>query len=110
MKNYIQPGKTLTLTAPYAVTSGQGLLVGSLFGVASGSAAIDTPVEATTEGVYELAKVSAQAWAVGVAIYWDDTARLATTVATGNTFIGYATQAAANPSAIGIVKLIHATG
>ena len=26
MKNYVQPGSTLTLTAPYAVTSGDGLL------------------------------------------------------------------------------------
>ena len=29
MKNYVQPGNTITLTAPYAVTSGDGLLVGS---------------------------------------------------------------------------------
>lgn len=36
MKNFVMEGKTLTLTAPYALTSGQGLLVGSLFGVASG--------------------------------------------------------------------------
>ena len=39
MKNYVQPGNTITLTAPYAVVSGEGLLVGSIFGVASGTAA-----------------------------------------------------------------------
>ena len=36
MKNYVQPGNTITLTAPYAVTSGDGFLVGSIFGVAAG--------------------------------------------------------------------------
>jgi len=38
MKNYVQPGNTITLTAPYAVASGDGLLVGAIFGVASGTA------------------------------------------------------------------------
>ena len=38
MKNYVQPGNTITLTAPYAVSSGDGLLVGAIFGVATGSA------------------------------------------------------------------------
>ena len=36
-----QPGSTITLTAPYAVTFGEGLLVGSIFGVAAGTAAPD---------------------------------------------------------------------
>ena len=31
MKTYVQPGNTITLTAPYAVVSGDGLLVGSIF-------------------------------------------------------------------------------
>ena len=43
MKNYVQPGNTITLTAPYAVASGDGLLVGSIFGVASGTAALGVP-------------------------------------------------------------------
>ena len=30
MKTYVQPGNTITLTAPYAVASGDGLLVGSI--------------------------------------------------------------------------------
>ena len=32
--NFIQPGDTLTLTAPYTVASGAGAKVGSIFGVA----------------------------------------------------------------------------
>ena len=110
MRNYVQPGGTLTLTAPYAVASGDGLLVGSIFGVASGAAAIGNAVEASTEGVYELAKVGAQAWTAGAAIHWDDAARKATSVSAGNSFIGYAVEGAANPSDTGAVKLVHAAG
>ena len=74
MKNYVQPSKTITLTAPYAVTSGDGLLVGSIFGVAAGTAALGEAVEATLVGVYDLKKVASQAWAPGDRIYWDNTA------------------------------------
>ena len=40
MKNFIQPGDSLTVSAPYAVTSGQGVLIGALFGIAAYDAAI----------------------------------------------------------------------
>ena len=61
MKNSVQPGNTITLTAPYAVTSGDGLLVGSIFGIASGDAALNDPVEVTLTGVFDLTKVGSQA-------------------------------------------------
>ena len=40
MRNYIQPGHAITLLAPYDVVSGAGLLVGSIFGVASARRAL----------------------------------------------------------------------
>ena len=43
MKNYFQPGHTITLTAPAAVTSGGGLLVGAIFGIAAHDAASGEP-------------------------------------------------------------------
>ena len=57
MKNYVQPGNTITLTAPYAVASGDGLLVGSIFGIAAGAAAIGEPVETALVGVFDITKV-----------------------------------------------------
>ena len=57
------------------------------------------------EGVVEHAKVSAQAWTEGQQINWDDTAKLMTTVTTGNFRVGYAAAAAANPTATGKVVL-----
>lgn len=105
MKNFIKEGKTVSLIAPYTVTSGSGLLVGSIFGVASNDAAGGAAVEAVVEGVILLAKTSAQAWTVGALIYWDDTNKVATTTSTSNKLIGVATVAAANPSSTGYVRL-----
>ena len=90
MKNYIQPGNTIPLTAPAAVTSGTGVLIGSIFGIAAHDAASGDPVEVVTTGVFDLNKVGAQAWAVGDKIYWDNTNKRTTTVATDNTLIGIA--------------------
>ena len=105
MKNYVQRGDVLSLTAPYAVASGGGFLVGSLFAVATSAAGNAEAVEGAMTGVYDLAKVSAQAWTVGAKIYWDDTAKACTTTSSGNTLIGVATAAATNPSATGRVRL-----
>ena len=107
MRNYIQPGRTLTLVAPYDVLSGAGLLVGSIFGIANCAATSGTAVETDVVGVFELPKVSAQAWTQGAKLYWDDMAKNVTTNAASgaNPLIGAAVAAAANPSATGIVRL-----
>jgi len=107
MKNYVQPGNTLTLTAPYVVTSGDGLLVGSIFGIASGTAALGDPVETALVGVFDITKVGSQAWTVGAKVYWDDTNKRCTTVATDNTLIGVAVEAVASGTGdtIGRVRL-----
>lgn len=105
MKNFVQPGDTVTVTAPYDVASGAGCLVGTLFGIAAYSAKTGEEVEIKATGVFDLPKTSAQAWTVGAAIYWDDTAKNCTTTATNNTLIGKALAVAANPSATGVVRL-----
>ena len=105
MRNYIQPGNTITLAAPYAVTSGDGLLVGAIFGVATVNAIQGEEVEACLVGVVDLAKKAAQAWAPGDKVYWDDTDKVATLTATDNTLIGAAVAAAAANAATGRVRL-----
>lgn len=105
MKNYVQPGDTLTLTAPYAVASGAGLLVGSIFGVATAAAASGDTVEAAVAGVFDLAKATGAAWTVGARIYWDDTAKNCTTTASTNKLIGVAVAAAASGDTVGRVRL-----
>lgn len=105
MKNFVQSGDTMTVAAPYAVASGDGLLVGSMFGVAAFTAGNGVTVEAQVTGVFDLKKTSAQAWTLGALIYWDNTAKECTTTSSGNKLIGVAAAAAGNPSATGQVRL-----
>lgn len=80
MKNFIQTGSYITVPAPADVKSGDLVFVGALFGIADNDAPSGAPCVLCTEGVYTLPKTSAQAWTVGVAIYWDGSE--ATTTAT----------------------------
>jgi predicted RecA/RadA family phage recombinase len=107
MKNFIQEGDTLTVPAPSGgVLSGAPVIIGSLIGIAVATAALGVAVAVKTKGVFELPKVSAQAWAtLGLPIYWDATAGNATTTSSGNTLIGYNTETAANPSGVGRVRI-----
>ena len=103
--NYKQAGETLALLAPYTLASGAGFQVGSLFAVAAGVAANGAAVGGITEGVWDLAKTSAQAWTVGQKVYWDNALKVCTTDGTLGMLIGVATAVAANPSATGLVRL-----
>ncbi|MBF0437449.1 MAG: DUF2190 family protein [Magnetococcales bacterium] len=104
MKNWILSGDTVTVVAPAAVNSGEGLMVGSLFGVAVSTAAINENVEISTTGVVDLPKASG-AITQGAKIYWDNTAKNVTTTVGTNTLIGCAIVAAAVGDAIARVRL-----
>jgi predicted RecA/RadA family phage recombinase len=93
MKNFVQAGKTITVVAPYTVSSGMAVLVGALFGVASFDAVQGAPVEIAREGVFDVAAVTADTATQGAKIYWDNTARKLTTTATNNTLVGAVTVA-----------------
>jgi predicted RecA/RadA family phage recombinase len=103
--NHIQPGKVLSLLAPYEVASGAGFQVGSLFAVALGAAANGAAVEGQACGVWELAKTSAQAWTVGQKIYWDNGNKRCDSDGTVGMLIGVATEIEDNPTATGKVRL-----
>jgi predicted RecA/RadA family phage recombinase len=63
--------------------------------------------EAAVTGVFDLTKIGSQAWTVGAKVYWDDTNKRCTTVATDNTLIGVAVEAVAGGAGdtIGRVRL-----
>jgi predicted RecA/RadA family phage recombinase len=106
MKNFIQRGDVITVTAPTGgVTCGQGVLVGNLFGVAATTAAEDESVEIATVGVYELPKLVSAVIAAGTRVAWDNTAKQVVLPATGMVPIGIATVAAGNGVAIVRVRL-----
>lgn len=106
MRNYIQNGDAINVTAPYAVTSGQGVLVGALFGIATHDAANAADVVIQTEGVVDVPATTANTATQGAKIYWDNATRLATTTAGTNVCIGVATAAKANGETVARVRLV----
>jgi predicted RecA/RadA family phage recombinase len=105
MHNYSQDGCVLTLTAPYTRLAGEGALVDGVFGVAANDVTSGSSGEFVTEGVIDLAKTNAQAWTQGQKIYWDNTNKRCDSSSSVGPEIGFATEAAANPSTTGKVKL-----
>jgi predicted RecA/RadA family phage recombinase len=77
MKNFVQIGNTVRMTAPYTVVSGAGAKVGRLFGVATGDITSGAVGEFQVRGVVDIAK-AAGAWTEGAGVYWDDTNKVAT--------------------------------
>lgn len=105
MNNMLQDGARITVAAPYAVTSGQGVLVGALFGVACNTAALNATVELAMEGVVRLTALGTDTFAVGALVYWDNTNRRCTSTASGNRIIGNAIAAKANGPVVVDVRL-----
>lgn len=105
MNNKVNSGSTLSLTAPYAVASGAGLLVGGLFGVAVAAAAIGEPVAAQRSGVFTLTALTSDAASQGDLAYWDDTNKRITITSTGNTLVGFFESDKANTEATARVVL-----
>jgi predicted RecA/RadA family phage recombinase len=106
MKNFIQRGDMITVTAPAGgVTSGQGVLVGNLFGVAAKNAAEGESVEIAAVGVYELPKLASAVIAAGARVAWDDAVKQVVLPGTGKVPIGIATSAAGNGVATVRVRL-----
>lgn len=104
MKNFVQDGDVLTLAAPYDRTSGQGALVGSIFGVATMDVLSTVSASFAVKGVFDITKASG-AITQGAKVYWDDTAKNLTTTSSSNTLVGTATQAAASGDATARIRL-----
>ena len=104
--NFVQPGRHIPVTAPTGgALSGEGVLIGTLFGVAQYDAAEGAEVEILTEGVVEIGKTSALAIGVGDRLFWDATNKVVNKTATAQVCVGVAVSAAANPSNIVRIKL-----
>lgn len=87
MLNFIKSGDTIAATAPRALASGDGFLVGSLFAVAQSAAAQNAEVEARITGVIELPKATPLTLTAGDVAYWDNTA-FKVNATSSNTLIG----------------------
>lgn len=108
MRNYVQPGDRVPITAPSGgTTTGVGILMGAhLFGVALATAAQNESVDILVEGVVDIAKTSALAIAVGDLLYWDATNKVVNKTSSSQKPVGVALAAAANPSATVTMRLV----
>jgi len=104
-RNWVQPGNTITIPAAATVAGGEVVVTGGIVGVAAGDAASGAPLDVHTDGVWTLPKVSALAIAVGDVLYYDSASKLVSKTSAGNTKIGVAVTAAANPSGTVRVRL-----
>lgn len=105
MKNYIQMGAALAFVAGANIVSGQGVLAGGFFGIATGDVASGATGTIQVEGVFSIAKATGVTFAANDRVYWDDTAKKVTTVSSGNRLIGVATAAAGSSATALDVKL-----
>jgi predicted RecA/RadA family phage recombinase len=107
MKNFVQNGDYVEVALPYARLSGEGVLVGSLFGVCVVDGASGASINIHTEGVYDLAAATGASTdaTVGAAAYWDNTAKKVTPVSTSNTLVGAFLAAKATTDAVARVRL-----
>lgn len=108
MRNFIQQGDRVTITAPSGgTTSGVGVLTGAhMFGVALTTNAQGESAEILIEGVVEIAKTSALAISIGDLLYWDNTNKVVNKTSTSQKPVGYAVGGAVNPSATVLMRLV----
>jgi predicted RecA/RadA family phage recombinase len=95
--NFLQPGDVLDLTAPTGgVVAGVGVIIDALLVIALDTAAQTLPFRGAATGVWSHAKAGSQAWAEGEAVYFDDSGKVFSTVATVGFFrAGVAAEAVA---------------
>ena len=106
MKTFIQPGNVISVTAPTGgVASGGGIIVGSLFGIATRDALEGEYTEIATTGVFDLNKDAATVIEQGERVAWDDTAREIALPGVGLYPVGIATMAAGDGATTVTVRL-----
>ena len=77
MKNFVQPGDTLTIAAPGNIDSGEVVLAGNIVGVACGDAGSGEDLDVKTSGVFDLPKASADVFTLGAVVHFDTVNQLA---------------------------------
>lgn len=112
MKNFVQPGNTITVPAPGPVIGGAIVSIGGLAGVAAGDAASGGDLDLVLTGVFDLPKVATDAIVIGAPVYVDANGLVTAAEDDGDTptpnphaFLGHAVTAAPNPSGSVHVRL-----
>ena len=105
MKNFVQRGENITVTAPEPILSGALAKVGNLIGVASTDATPGDKVALVTVGVFRFPKIAADAFAVGDPVYLRTSDKLVSGTASGNSRVGVAVEPSPADAAEVVVRL-----
>lgn len=106
MKNFVQEDELIEVTAPAGgVTSGDGVIVGALFGVAVTTAASGERVNLLTEGIFDLPKPTTTTFASCGAVSFNIATRECAAPGTGKYPIGIAIAPAGNGATTARVRL-----
>lgn len=87
---FVKPGDVVTcvVTTTGGISSNDGVLIGSMFGVAQHDADFGEQLEVAVRGQWTLPKATGITPGQGEKAYWDASAGNVTTSAGGNTLIG----------------------
>jgi predicted RecA/RadA family phage recombinase len=105
MRNFIQKGDALTITAGATLVAGQAVLVGGVLGVAAADCASGSKVSVVLEGVFSLPRITGAAWTAGQRVFWDASVSKLSAVSTGNVYAGLMANAPASGDTVGLVRL-----
>lgn len=86
MKNFVQPGNTVTVKAPRNLKSGDGVVVGKLFGVCTNDVLSGGDAEVAIEGVVTFLRNTGVTLLEGAAVSFDESTQKI--VATGGKVVG----------------------
>ncbi len=103
---YRQEGESIDYTPVADVAAGDVIDLGNFVGIATHPIAANIMGALAIEGVFDINKFTAEVWAVGDIIYWDQGTLTATkTVGYSEAKIGFAVRVALTGDATGRVKL-----
>lgn len=106
MATYKKAGLVVDYTPSVAVSSGDVVVQGQLFGVATQDIAADELGALTVSGVVSIAKAttSGSALTAGAKVYWDASGEVVTTTVGSNVYIGkVVTAASATASSVDVL-------
>ncbi len=102
---FVHDGLSIDYTPGADIAAGDVVVQGDLVGVAKLEIKSGKPGALAVDGVFDFAKNTGVAYTVGQLLYWDDTANVVTTTATGNKLIGKVVRAAASADTTVRVRL-----
>lgn len=104
MKNFVQKGRSIQLVMPYDRLAGQGVLVGSIFGVCANDALSGATCSVQVSEVFDVTK-DTSVFSQGDKVYWDDSAKKLSSTAASNQVVGSAVQAQLTGDATARIRL-----